>query len=1006
MNPNITATNPFTSSFELLLRRVLRQESGMVVRWTVLLWLLFHLAGPLLPPVAAQRYIANPPALPSVPPASEYSVVNAFPGLRFPIATDLIVGMAVPPGRTNEIFLTGQLGRILVVTNLLAPTRTVFLDLTGVIFAPLGGESGLVGLAFHPNYAQNRQFYVYYSRTNREQEKVYITLSRFFTDPTNPYRALPGSEQILFQQHDRDYIHQGGDIQFGPDGYLYVPIGDEGNQNDVYKSSQRIDEGFFSAVHRIDVDGRPGSLVPNPHPTLGSGYWIPPDNPFVGATSFNGKTVDPAKVRTEMWAVGTRNPHRMSFDPATGQAYFGDVGGVQREEVNRLMKGANYGWAHYEGTLFNPYAHIGAPPPSFSYTPPIYQYSRSGGNPNLQGSAVIGGVVYRGTNYPSLRGKYLFGDYIAAHLWAMTFQTSGPPTVTKIATADVGAAGFGIHPGTGELLLIQRIGERVSKLVRNTGSGPNLPATLSQTGVFPDLANLNPRPEVAPYDVASPFWSDNAIKRRWFFFQDATSKVQRSASDQWTFPTGMVWVKHFDIETVRGNPATRRRLETRFIVKTSNAAYGITYRWRSDGSDADLVADEGDDEDLLIDDGGTIRAQRWHYPSRSECMVCHNAGAGFVLGFSTRQLNRDVVRQGNTLNQLVHISNLGALNPVITSPASLPRLVAMDDTSAPLEHRFKSYLDANCAYCHMPGNIGRGSWDARFSVPLGASGIINGPVTDDLGIASARIFKPGDINASIMYQRVSDMGLYHMPPLATDVLNQTGIDLIRNFALNGSYVISRQIFYNGSDFDGRDLAANSQDDRAIALGKQVLFAGGRATIDHVTTYSRGFNGLLVDIWKLPADPTPADIRVRVGNDNNPAGWAAGPAPSAIAVRRGAGVNGSDRVTLIWPDSALMRRWTEVSVMPSARTGLWAPDTFYVGSAPGDTADSSTSAGVDAADMMRVRANSRSLLNPATITSPFDVNRDRRVDSLDLNVIRMNETQGGAVLPMIDLSPAP
>ncbi|MCW5559197.1 MAG: PQQ-dependent sugar dehydrogenase, partial [Verrucomicrobiae bacterium] len=380
----------------------------MVVRWTVLFLLLFNVTGPVLSRAAAQRYIANPPVFPSVPPPSDYSLVNAFPGLRFPLATDLIVGMAVPPGRTNEIFLTGQLGRIFVITNLLAPTRTVFLDLSADTFAPIGGECGLVGLAFHPNYAQNRQFYVYYARTNRATEKMYITLSRFLTDPTNPYQVVPGSEQFLFQQHDRDFIHQGGDIQFGPDGYMYVPIGDEGAQNDPYKSSQRIDEGYFSGVLRIDVDGRPGSLVPNAHPNLGSGYWIPPDNPYIGATSFNGKAVDPTKVRTEFWAVGTRNPHRMTFDSATGQAYFGDVGGVLREEVNRLMKGANYGWAHYEGTLFNPNAHIGNPPANFNYTPPIYEYSRSAGNPNLRGSAVIGGLVYRGTKYPGLIGKYLF----------------------------------------------------------------------------------------------------------------------------------------------------------------------------------------------------------------------------------------------------------------------------------------------------------------------------------------------------------------------------------------------------------------------------------------------------------------------------------------------------------------------------------------------------------------------------------------------------------------------
>lgn len=619
----------------------------------------------------------------------------------------------------------------------------------------------------------------------------------------------------------------------------------------------------------------------------------------------------------------------------------------------------------------------------------------------MQGSAVIGGLVYYGTNYPSLDGKYIFGDYISAHIWAMTFHGSSKPTVNRLVTGDYGPTGFGLHPGTGEILLAQRNGEKISRLVRQVGVGPALPATLSEVGVFSDINALTVRPEVEPYEVAAPFWSDNAIKRRWFFFQDATSKVQRSTSDQWTFPTGMVWMKHFDLEMVRGNPATKRRIETRFLVKTTNSAYGMTYRWRPDGSDADLVVDQGYDEEFQIDDGGTIRTQNWHYPGRAECMTCHNGAAGFALGFSTRQLNKVSTQTG--INQLTRLNTLGVLDPPSPSPDLLPHLTAVDDATGGLLARFKSYVDANCSYCHMPGGVGQGSWDARFSTPLSRQGIIYAPVTADLGTPGAKIIKPGDVNGSVLWRRIAEMGLYHMPPLGTAVINQAGVDLVRKFTENGVYVVSRQLFYNGSAFDGKDAGANSSDDRAIALNKEVLLPGTKATLANVSTYHRGINGVMVDIWNLPAQPTAADIQVRIGNNNQPSTWSTGPSPSIITLRKKAGVAGSDRVTLIWPEGSILRQWVEISVLPSVRTGLESADTFYLGSAPGDTGDSLSSVGVDSNDLLRVRGNPRNALSPAPVTSSFDVNRDRQVDSLDQTLIRANETRGAAQLQLIDLT---
>ena len=219
------------------------------------------------------------------------------------------VAIVSPPGEKNRLFIVEKPGRVVVISDLAQPTRQVFLDLEDRI-EDSDGEQGLLALAFHPDYARNRQFFVWYTSTagaGRENR-----LSRFLVSATDPNRADPGSEQPLIAQADEASNHNGGELAFGPDGYLYVSLGDEGGANDQFRNSQRIDKDFFAGILRLDVDRRPGSIAPNPHAAVRAGaYAVPPDNPFVGATDFNGRVVDPSRVRTEFWAVGLRNPWRM-----------------------------------------------------------------------------------------------------------------------------------------------------------------------------------------------------------------------------------------------------------------------------------------------------------------------------------------------------------------------------------------------------------------------------------------------------------------------------------------------------------------------------------------------------------------------------------------------------------------------------------------------------------------------------------------------------------------------
>ncbi|MEN9678606.1 MAG: hypothetical protein RIS76_4502, partial [Verrucomicrobiota bacterium] len=822
----------------------------------------------MVQPGRAQYPALNPVPFPTEAPRADYQVVDAFPGLTFPLRKEDIVGLATPPGRTNELFVTSLFGKIFVITNLTRPNKTLFLDISADTHALGGslGEPGLVGLTFHPRYDENGYFYVYYMRTNRTEGKMYNTLSRFQRDPDNPWHALPESEQMLFSQLDIRDNHQGGDLHFGPDGYLYVSTGDGGG-GEAYPNTQKIDKELFGGILRLDVDGREGSLPPNRHPSVGTGYWIPSDNPFVGATSFNGKPVNPNQVRTEYWALGLRNPHRIGFDSLTGDLYAGDVGERRVEEVNRIVRGGNYGWSLFEGGL--PY--VGAVPAGFQFIEPIYSYSRSGGDPNFQGQSIIGGLVYRGSLYPELQGQYVFGDMMSRHIWAITPNGPGGPAVWKVATAGVGGmASFGIHPGTGEILVVELTRGRITKLVRNvSATGPAFPPTLSATRVFSDLSRMAPTDGVVPYEVATPFWSDHAVKTRWFFLQDPSAKIARDEATGWQFPSGTVWVKHFDLDLVRGDATTRRRIETRFMVKTADSLYGLTYRWRADGSDADLVPDAGLDEPISIVENGTSRLQSWHYPSRSECLTCHNPVAGYALGFSSRQLNRDILAGGASINQLERLSALGVFDRPVTTTQGLPKMVAADDESAPLALRIKSYLDANCANCHLPGGQGRGGWDARFTTSLSAAGILDGPVADDNGIPGARVIKIGDPAASILLRRISEMGPLHMPPLGTSEPNHSGIDLIQRWIResrtewNIGVEDRLETTPAGSTFapEREFSAVNGKND--LAPGKVTRLAGDPLFVEATNPgadddfyfggyYPPGFNGLSEALW-VPSD---------------------------------------------------------------------------------------------------------------------------------------------------------
>ena len=737
-----------------------RLASAVVTAWVVV----------IATAVSAQplaRVAATTLRLPAAPPATNYTTERVFPSLAFsqPIA------LVTPPGETNRLFVVEKTGRILVLNALATtPTRGVFLDLTALV-GNSSGEQGLLALAFHPDYARNGFFYVWFTlnTTTAAGSGLHNRLARYRVSAADPNLADPASQLPLITQRDEASNHNGGELAFGPDRYLYLSLGDEGGANDQFANGQRLDRDFFAAILRLDVDLRPGSLAPNPHPAVHAGtYAVPPDNPWIGATTFSGVAVNPAAVRTEFWAAGLRNAWRFSFDATTGLLWCADVGQGAREEINVIARGGNYGWPFREGFVAGPRAD---PPATAAFANPVWDYPRS------SGQSVTGGLVVRGNRYPALFGHYLFADYLSGGLWALLPDGTNPvpaARVQRLAT-DAGIVSFGLNPANGDVLIADLQESALKRLVANSAPGGTpFPATLSATGAFADLATLAPAPGLVAYEPNVSFWSDHAKKRRWFGLPTATGTFGFSPTANWSLPTGAVWVKHFDLETTRGNPATARRLETRFLVKTTDNVYGLTYRWNDAQTDAALVPEAGADATFTITENGVTRPQVWRFPGRGECLQCHTPAGGFALGFNTRQLNRPFPLTASAptapANQLAALAAAGYLDtPALPAPpAALPALAPADDVAFSIETRARSYLDVNCAQCHQPGSPGRGLWDARFTTPLSLSGIINGSLAGGAGNAAHRVLIPGDPARSQLLSRLSAPGVARMPPLGTN----------------------------------------------------------------------------------------------------------------------------------------------------------------------------------------------------------------------------------------------
>ncbi|MCW1924426.1 PQQ-dependent sugar dehydrogenase [Luteolibacter arcticus] len=308
-----------------------------------------------------------------------------------------------------------------------------------------------------------------------------------------------------------------------------------------------------------------------------------------------------------------------------------------------------------------------------------------------------------------------------------------------------------------------------------------LPPTLSGTGIFSDK-NLTPKAGFVPYTLNSPAWADGAETQRWVILPES-AQIGFAPTGEYSWPGGTIFVQHFEIVTNKATN-TRRRLETRVLVldAAGSFGYGATYRWRPDHSDADLVDAAGQEEVLKItDSSGSTRNQTWSYPGSGLCFMCHTPNAGFVLGPKTRQLNGDhAYPGGRTDNQLRTWNYLQMFSAALdeSAIAGYPHTCKIDDPTASLEKRVRSYLDANCANCHRPNGTGA-LWDARFDTPMASQGLLNGEVRNTFGIESGKVVVPGDPAKSLLHRRMGATSLAEqMPPVTRNVVDAAALDVL------------------------------------------------------------------------------------------------------------------------------------------------------------------------------------------------------------------------------------
>lgn len=465
---------------------------------------------------------------------------------------------------TNRLFLLQQTGNIRILQNgqLL---ETPFLS-AGSLTQARGQEQGVLSLAFPPDFAQRQRFYLFYTDTGGSS-----VVSRVLVSDDNPNIADLDSVEPLLTIGQPEVNHNGGRLAFGPDGYLYMSVGDGGGADDVFEHGQNS-ASLLGAIVRIDVSGE-------------TGFSVPEDNPFVGQPGF----------ASQIWAWGLRNPWRISFDSLTGDLWSADVGQENFEEINfqpaNSPGGENYGWSLYEGdTCFQGNCQGVT---LDNYSPPVFVYSHS------EGCSVTGGEVYRGRDYPALDGMYLFGDFCSGTIWGLS-QENGQFTNTVLAQTEFRITTFGedevgniyvAHAGSGAYLISDGPPKAPSRPITGQMSGTYVVEGLNNHGFFVT---------VSENDAGEPF-----LFFAWFTYLNGE-------------PYWLVGIGFYDPGAGEVTMEVQRRDGLQFLdfsdAEATRTVVG-TMTWRAQSCDLFLI-----DYDLDGEAPGTLEADRLTGIAGHECV--------------------------------------------------------------------------------------------------------------------------------------------------------------------------------------------------------------------------------------------------------------------------------------------------------------------------------------------------------------------------------------------------
>ncbi len=739
-----------------------------------------------------------------------------------------------PPFRTERIFSAIKFSEPVTIARMPGSDRLFVVELRGKIhsfpddpsskrldlaadLANIPGHWRSYGLTFHPRFKENRQAYVCYVLKNGNPKGSRV--SRFKVTDTDPPRIDLESETILIDWPSGG--HNGGCLQFGNDGFLYISTGDGSGPHppDSQNTGQDISD-LLSSILRIDVD----------RTDAGKNYAVPKDNPFV---KFPG-------ARPEVWAYGFRNPWKMSFDPKSGNLWVGDVGWEMWEYLFRIERGGNYGWSLVEGR--QPVRPEGKRGPTPVLLPAV-------DHPHTEARSITGGRFYYGNRLKELDGVYIYGDYVTGKLWGLRHDGKKMTWHKHLADSPLEIIDFG-EGRDGELYILEH-GGTINRLVANPSAQANaqFPRRLSETGLFASVKDHTPAAGVLAYSINAEPWADHATAERFVALPGtpklgtyAKADLQRGiVKGAWIYPSDAVFAKTISLEMERGNPASRRRLETQILHRDGHDWRAYNYVWNDEQTDALLTGPDGFDRTFIIKDSAELtgkRQQSWHFASRTECLICHTTRAGSILGFNMPQLNREHFYGKTAGHQLHTFEHLGMFEEKLPEP--LPRTAQPFDAKENLHDRARAYLHTNCAHCHRRGGGGTAVFELLHELDLKKMLLVGTPPSQGtFGIHAAENVAAGDPYRSVLYYRMAKLGRGRMPYSGSSLIDHRGLGLIHDWI---------------KDLAPEAKVASLTEAQATALKKLRIESNSKEATTHLLASTSGALALLraLDTHPVPA----------------------------------------------------------------------------------------------------------------------------------------------------------